>query len=196
MPAAASLITFASGDGTATTSTGSGNIHIIDPHPVWDVISGVPWVSDTAGTGISGGIVLPNTTVPGTPTMIFTQTFNLPGTNNTGWLTVGADDTAGVWLNNVLLQGPNPIQDNACADGPIACEPGEFITFVLGNSDYNQGLNTLQIDVYQIGSVTSGATWASEVNSVPEPSTYALVGLGLVALAFIRRRRDPSKLRS
>jgi len=184
--AAPVVISFVSGDMSATSST--GNTYLITPHPVWDTISGASWVSAYAGTGYGGGVVLPNSTGLANPTMTFTQSFLLPYAINSGSLTVGADDTMAVWLNDKLLKQANWVQDGACADGPIACEQGEFLTLTL--SPYLvQGANTLTMDVYQRGLDVTGAVWSGTASSVPEPATFATMSGALVGLALLVRRR-------
>ena len=183
----AATVTFASGDGTATSSTGS--IYTITPHPLWGTIPGALWVSAYAGTGYGGGVILPNTNDINSPTMSFTQQFILPGTVNTGSLTVGADDTMAVWLNGDLLKAANWVQDSVCAAGPIACEQSEILTLSL-DGFLQQGSNTLRMDVFQRGGDVSGATWSFSGSSVPEPATYAMIGAGLLSLAVFRRRKS------
>lgn len=184
--ATAATISFASGDGSATSNT--GNVFVIPPHPVWGSIPGASWVSAYAGTGYGGGNVLPNW-VAGAPTMVFTQTFLLAEVSNKGWVTVGADDTAGVRINGTLIKAPNFVPDSACSAGPIACEQAEFMTLDL-TPWLVQGMNTLLIEEYQLGGDVAGAIWKGTAESVPEPGTYALMAAGLGAFAFIRHRRQ------
>lgn len=188
-PAVAATVTFASGDGSAVSST--GNVYNITPHPVWGGIPGAQWVSAYPNTGYGEGNVLPNWT-SGPPTMTFTQEFLLPGPVNSGSATFGADDTMGVWLNGNLLKAPNMTQDSACADGPIACEPGELLTIIL-TPHLQQGNNVLEMQVYQLWGDVSGAIWAGSAHSVPEPTTFALMGLGLLGFGVIRRHKRASR---
>ena len=123
--------------------------------------------------------------------MVFTQQFILPGVINTGSLTIGADDTAAVWLNGHLLKAANWVQDGACAHGPIGCEASEILTLSL-TGYLQQGVNILQIKEYQRDGDVSGATWKAKMVSespVPEPSTYAMMGAGLLSLVFLSYRR-------
>ncbi len=184
MPAIGATVTFASGDGSATSNT--GNVYNITPHPAWDTLAGASWVSAYPNTGYNG-VVLPNWS-SGPATMTFTQQFFLPSAVNSGSATFGADDTMAVWLNGTLLKPANFTMDGACADGPIACEPGEFMNLLL-TPYLQQGTNTLVMEVYQLGGGPTGAIWSGTAESVPEPTTVALMGLGLLGLGYIRHKR-------
>jgi len=58
----------------------------------------------------------------------------------------------------------------------------------FGAFNIRQGTNT---GVYTIDNVLVGTTFASA--AIPEPSTYALLGLGLGALWFLRRKKHSAK---
>lgn len=184
--ASADVINFSSGSDAATSST--GNVYLITPDPVWGSISGAQWVSAYPNTGYNG-TVLPNSSGVGFPTMTFFLSFILPYEINTGSITVGADDTMAVSLNGTLLKAANWALDEHCAAGQVGCQTGEFATLAL-NSSLVQGNNVLQMDVYQRAGFGSGAIWSGGVtseSSVPEPATYSMFGLGLIAIGAIRR---------
>ena len=67
---------------------------------------------------------------------------------------VWADDTASVTINDSKVFIENLTQDDACADGPIGCEPGDKGVFdlILGAGK----LHNLDISVFQTG----GTGWA------------------------------------
>jgi hypothetical protein len=167
----------------------------IQPHSAWapEVSGGAQWISYqqtgvTPGTSVSGDYAH--------PAMQVFHTFNVggPGFLN---LTVWADDTAGVFLDDVLLPStfshPN-FSQNVCADGPIGCQPGEGGAF--NDIAFGAGTHTLRFDVYQLSSNTSQPanpfgllyTGTAETAPVPEPGTYALLGIGLIGFAAVRRR--------
>lgn len=54
---------------------------------------------------------------------------------------------------------------------------------------YSIGLIALQGAANDFGTLTSSLTVAAAVPAIPEPSTYALMGLGLVGIGFAARRR-------
>lgn len=185
--APAVTVTFVSGDEVADG-------FVVAPHPVWASLPGSSWVSGVANSGYNG-VVVPNTTVAsGVPSYTLSETFVLPYGGNIGWVTVGADDTTRVRLVNamhpggVLLKAPNPVQDGACAAGPIGCEVGELEIIVL-SAHLAQGSNTLYFDVFQVHSGPTAALWGGQVESVPEPATFAIMGAALLGFAGFRKLR-------
>ncbi len=190
-PALAVTVTFVSGDEVADG-------FVVAPHPVWVTLPGSSWVSGVANSGY-GGVVVPNTTVAsGVPSYTLSETFVLPYGGNTGWVTVGADDTTGVRLVNsmhpggVVLKAPNPSQDAHCAAGPIGCQPGELETLIL-TGHLAQGSNTLYFSVFQVDFGPTAAIWSGQVESVPEPATFGLIGLALVGVAGFRKLRPQNR---
>lgn len=177
---------------TVPSMAGNQPVVVVTPHPAWDasLLPDTQWVSYT-NSGYNGQ-VLPNTTVGGMPTFTYYVQFYLPYEVNSGTVTLGADDTADLWLNGVQIYAANPVQDNACADGPVACEPGEFIT--LNIAGMAMGWNYIHSNVFQIAGGPTSVTLEATVESspVPEPTTFALMGIGLLALGgtFHRRRQQ------
>lgn len=182
-------VDFVSGDGSATSSTGS--TYVIVPHPEWGPVSGAQWVSAYAGTGYGGGVTLPNSDGV-TPSMTFTQTFNLPHLYNDGVGTFGADDTMGIWLNGQLVKAPNFTTDGVCSGPePIGCQAGEFLVASLAPFLVT-GVNVLKMDIYQNWGSVTGAIWnVSLTSTVPEPGSFVALfgGLTGIGLAIRRRRR-------
>jgi len=142
----------------------------------------------------------PGTSVGGTPTATFYQTFTLTEAS-VGSLEVWADDTASVYIESgtitsgtgtgTPLMAANGTLGENCANGPIGCTSGNggIIPLSLGPGTY-----TLVIDAYQlVGSSPFGVMYDGELTgsggTVPEPASYMLMGLGLVSLGTLIRRR-------
>lgn len=144
----------------------------------------------TCAPNAVGTITLPN---PSAPTAIFTKTFDLPDAFNTGSLSIWADDTARVYLDNILLIDANPNLGSNCANDPISCVPGLDATFNLGQYNLSAGMHTLTIDAYQLGNGPFGILYTGSILStpgpIPEPASLSLLGLGLAGLAVLIRRR-------
>lgn len=189
----------------------TGGAVVITPNPVWknpaSLANNPSWISIRPFTGVNPTqIVTPNSGVD--PRVSFSETFTLTSaTVESFTLTVYADDTTAVFLNDVEIFPNNPVNDGACADGQIGCtfNPDEGITFSLSGLNPGQlatissalnvgGSNTLRFDVHQQGASSFGLLYSGSVDQadvvIPEPSTWAMLGSGLVALAYSRRRRS------
>lgn len=171
---------------TASTVTVTAN-------PAWDVneLTG-KWIS-YADTGWGGAVFQPY--LGETPAMTVYHEF----TSAAGQLdlTVWADDTAAVYLDNMLLFAPVFTQ-STCSGQPIGCRPedaGHISTHV------GVGSHLLELRVYQVGGggdtllnpfgvkYEGMVSWADPV-ATPEPSSYALFGAGLAGIAIWRKRKS------
>ena len=56
------------------------------------------------------------------------------------------------------------------------------------------GLYTLQIYAFQTNYDVFGAQYTGRIQSVPEPASLTLMGIGVAALAAKRRRRQRARL--
>jgi hypothetical protein len=170
----------------------SGSNVAINAHPAWGSLSPYRWISYD-NTGSPGTVSPPNTTIPGSPTAIFREF--MPAATGFLTVTVFADDTADVYLYDnanpmgLLLKAANWIQDNACAAGPIGCQPNESWTSGLVPVDYT-GSAWLEFRAYQRGGGPFGLLYGGEAHIVPEPGTYLLLGAGLLGLGLLRRFRS------
>lgn len=210
--AAAGTIDIWSQPGSGTNNITGGNTAIL-ASPVWaaPTNSQYEWISYT-DTGcnffsVTTGRCTPGvdnpvgTPVTGPATATFYQTFTLANAS-VGTLEVWADDTAGVWLDTGTVSGgdgssgslliaPNANLGSNCGNAPIGCLPGmdAVLPLALGPGTY-----TVVIDAYQlVGGSPFGVMYNGVLHdgspSVPEPSTYMLMGVGLAGLAAIARRR-------
>jgi hypothetical protein len=165
----------------------------IPPNPGWaSALPGSAWVS----YGQTGDPNAPGYFSPANGTTVnFTENFVLSGPNLVGSITVMADDTTSVSLNGHLLMSAATMAGNTfavCSDKPIGCLT---ITQALINlTPYLQdGTNTLSYGVQQDAGVSFGVDAAGSAGNAPEPTTFAIMGIGLAGLGLLGRRRFAKK---
>jgi PEP-CTERM motif len=173
----------------STVNNGSNSTFDIDPGTTWHAPTGnSSYVSFNAATGPTSSLVVPN------GTYVYNTTFTITPADvaDIGTMTVLADDTVSVFLNNVLIQqsagpmGPNNSYAKCSDTGPNCIAPFTF-TFT-GLTD---GLNELTFDVKQVNGASEGLDFSgsiSDASAVPEPFSLALFGTGLLGLVGLSRR--------
>lgn len=195
-------------DRSATESNNqTGANQFIDVHPYWQP-NGPDyfWISYLSTTGgwipvFSPPNVHGTDLTNATPTAVFQEAFVVNTELVGGTVTFWADDTATIWLDrpngvSVKLHAANPIQDGACANGPLGCEPAEFVTLSLAGLDAGPGTYAIRMEVFQraygpFGIMYTGFALDRDLDdpeTVPEPSTYLTASLGLIAAGLLRRR--------
>jgi hypothetical protein len=171
-------------------NSGSNATFNISPGSTWHAATGnSSWVSFNAGTGPTSSLVVPN------GTYVYTTTFNISPTDvaDLGTLTVLADDTVSVFLNNsLILQSAGPMGPGnsyaKCSDvGPNCITPFTF-TF----TGLTEGLNELTFDVKQVNGSNEGLDFSGSLDpssaNVPEPISLVLFGTGMISLVGLSRR--------
>jgi hypothetical protein len=148
----------------ATVSTANGN---------WYQPTGVPQWIDPSGSGDGAepfGI------------FVYTTTFTIGAGEDPSTailnLNFAADDLVGILLNGNSVFGPG----------------GSFssLTALTVNSGFQIGVNTLEFDVDNSGGGPTGLyveASGSVTPVVPEPSSIALLGTGLLSVAGVARRK-------
>lgn len=162
------------------------------------------WLKD-GSSGTTSEWVSPhaheNSSDPNSPTVpyVYQETFNLTG------LTPSTVVITGEWSADnygyIVVNG-TPVSTNGTgADGIIANQLGQFKTFTsfilnASNATFQAGTNTIQFDVFNNPNGSPDVTgvnidiesdFASDPGT-PEPASFGLMGLGLVALALLGRR--------
>jgi hypothetical protein len=140
-----------------------------------------------------------NTANPCRTTYLFRTTFELTEIPDELIAEIVRDDAIRLYLNDVemLIDNiTNPMDASTFADSNITgSEESAFLSFLLDPANLVLGTNTVAVEVHNRSASDGDISFDvlltavyDRLSNVPEPSTGALFGLGLVALAAIRRR--------
>jgi len=211
--AGANVITFVTPSGattaggpvsaSATFTTGAGTVSIVltdllaNPKDVAQLISDLSFtLSGGQTTGALTSSSGQEITVNGG------GTFTLGPTVSTGWALSSIPgglhlDVLGTPIGpaHLIIGPPGPGGTYSNANGSIASNPphnpflNQSVTFLLSVAGVTVD-STITSAIFSFGT-TEGANLVPGIpRTVPEPQSLALIGLGLVALAWTRRRRD------
>lgn len=98
--------------------------------------------------------------------------------------------------------GASPTTFLTAGDAAVTATANQYrrFTFNLADQDTANNLTTDPITFRILGSTTSSTLTIRldnvTVTAVPEPSTYAMFAIGLLALCFVARRRKPNHARA
>jgi hypothetical protein len=114
----------------------------------------------------------------------FTPSTSLYSANNIYFVVLGYDFNGGVALNNLSLY-VNPTPGDSMPSPTLTLTPN---TVAAGIDNIGFKIQSSPSGVFLVDDLRVGTTWA-DVTPAPEPSTFALAGLGMLGFALARRMR-------
>ena len=173
---------------TSTVNTGSTITYNISPDAIWHAaLPNSSYISFDPGTAPGGSYVAPNGDY--FYSVAFTLTSEMASAG-VGTITVLADDTVAITLNGGLLlaaaspMGASNDYSHCSNTGPNCITP----TTVSLNG-LVAGTNLLTFDVKQVNLGQEGLDFTGFISQVPEPTSLALFGTGLLGVVSLMHRR-------
>jgi hypothetical protein len=160
---------------------------------VWDVSSGFVYSSGTApyGTNIPGLVTALNVTVTGSTGGVGDGIFTLADYEAMVFDTSSTALNLGKELNGQTTSSPGGKtwgqDDPIGSSDPAASYTGDFQIFSVSASFAPSGVYPFQLATYG-GDYLQLVSFAPATSSVPEPGSFALFGLGLAVMGWVRRR--------
>lgn len=175
------------GDSLDANWTASGAANYKDfPNTYVTTPSNADWYGgwNSLPNGPNSSWIAPDPDVTDNGNFTLTYTFNLTGYNLASAVASGfqwtIDDSGTVALNGQVLDTEG--------DGLW----GSFHSFTFDTSDLVQGINTLTMtdssDFYLEAARLEGTLTISPLSAVPEPSSFLLIGFGLIGLAVFKMK--------
>lgn len=124
--------------------------------------------------------------LPSSETLISSQNGNLPETLMSGYITFTLDVPVTLSedkIYNVMYSFTELTSETIAINNLSFKTIGSKISITSG------GRRWIETDGSYSGSAENGFVFYAQATAIPEPSTYALLGLGVLALVILRKRR-------
>jgi len=123
-------------------------------------------------------------TIPSPATLISSQNGTLPLTLSEGYITF-ALDTAVTLLSGKIYNVMYSFTEPTSSDLTV-----NYLSFkTIGSANTSGGRRWIDTDGGYDNSASNGFVFYAQATAIPEPSTYALLGLSVLALVILRKRR-------